>query len=116
MTDQAGRAGSIARAHGFDASKPNVARVYDYLLGGKDNFAADRDAAQRLIEALPNAARMVISQGAASGTAPRPGWYPWPGGRPPSRTRGCRSRRHRRRTCWPVSRRSSMFSTECGGA
>ena len=25
----------------FDASRPHVARVYDYLLGGKDNFAAD---------------------------------------------------------------------------
>jgi hypothetical protein len=45
--------------HGFDASKPNVARIYDYLLGGKDNFAADRDAAQRLIEALPNAAAVA---------------------------------------------------------
>ena len=39
MTDQAGRAGSIARTHGFDASKPNVARIYDYLLGGKDNIS-----------------------------------------------------------------------------
>lgn len=28
---------------GFDASKPNVARVYDVMLGGKDNFAADRE-------------------------------------------------------------------------
>lgn len=28
----------------------------DYLLGGKDHFAADRQAAQRLIAALPNAA------------------------------------------------------------
>ena len=26
----------------FDASRPHVARVYDYLLGGKDNFGADR--------------------------------------------------------------------------
>ena len=59
MSDQADRAGSIARARGFDASRPNVARIYDYLLGGKDNFAADRHAAQRLIEALPNAATVA---------------------------------------------------------
>lgn len=31
-----------------DASKPNAARVYDYLLGGKDNFGPDRDLAARL--------------------------------------------------------------------
>ena len=30
------------------------ARVYDYLLGGKDNFAADRDAGDQMIAALPN--------------------------------------------------------------
>lgn len=30
------------------ASKPNMARVYDYLLNGKDNFAADRDLAERM--------------------------------------------------------------------
>ena len=35
---------------------PNVARVYDCLLGGKDNFAADREAAARLLEAVPSAA------------------------------------------------------------
>jgi S-adenosyl methyltransferase len=28
------------------ADQPNVARIYDYLLGGKDHFAADREAAQ----------------------------------------------------------------------
>ena len=33
---------------GFDSAIPNVARVYDYLLGGKDNFAADRDFAAKL--------------------------------------------------------------------
>lgn len=29
---------------GVDPSRPSVARVYDYLLGGTDNFAADRAA------------------------------------------------------------------------
>lgn len=46
----------IARACGFDPSKPSAARIYDYLLGGKDHFAADRHAAQRLVSALPDAA------------------------------------------------------------
>ena len=26
----------------LDTTKPNIARVYDYMLGGKDNFAATR--------------------------------------------------------------------------
>jgi hypothetical protein len=59
MTDQADQAGGIARAHKFDPSRPNVARIYDYLLGGKDHFAADRQAAQRLIAELPNAAAVA---------------------------------------------------------
>jgi len=36
---------------GIDTSTPNVARVWDYQLGGKDNFAADRAAADALNEA-----------------------------------------------------------------
>jgi SAM-dependent methyltransferase len=32
----------------FNTSVPNVARIYDYFLGGKDNYAADRDAAEEL--------------------------------------------------------------------
>ena len=43
-------------AYGFDPSKPNAARIYDYLLGGKENFAADRAAAEQLTRALPDAA------------------------------------------------------------
>jgi hypothetical protein len=44
---------------GIDTSTPNVARIYDYLLGGKDNFAADRAAAERLIEAIPDVAAIA---------------------------------------------------------
>jgi S-adenosyl methyltransferase len=38
---------------GLDTSTPNIARMYDYFLDGKDNFAADREAAQQLIEMMP---------------------------------------------------------------
>jgi S-adenosyl methyltransferase len=36
---------------------PNVARIYDALLGGKDNYGPDREAAQALTAAIPGAAR-----------------------------------------------------------
>ena len=39
---------------GIDTSVPNVARVYDALLGGKDNFAVDRAQAAKLIEFDPS--------------------------------------------------------------
>ena len=38
----------------FDTSVAHVARVYDYWLGGKDNFAADRAAGDQAIQAFPN--------------------------------------------------------------
>lgn len=38
---------------GLDTSSPNIARVYDYWLGGKENFAADRHEAERLIAMYP---------------------------------------------------------------
>ena len=37
----------------FNAGQPHSARVYDYWLGGKDNFAADRELAERSLEAAP---------------------------------------------------------------
>ncbi len=37
----------------FDTSVAHPARVYDYWLGGKDNFAADREAAELAIQANP---------------------------------------------------------------
>jgi hypothetical protein len=38
----------------FDTSVAHVARVYNYWLGGKDYFAADRAAAEQAIKAFPD--------------------------------------------------------------
>jgi hypothetical protein len=38
---------------GFDTTRPSIARTYDYLLGGKDNFAIDRAFGDRFINELP---------------------------------------------------------------
>jgi hypothetical protein len=37
----------------LDTSRPHPARVYDYLLGGKNNFAADRALAEKMLEQTP---------------------------------------------------------------
>ena len=38
----------------FDPSVPNPARMWNYWLGGKDNFGADREAAERVLEVMPS--------------------------------------------------------------
>ena len=43
----------------FDPTKPNIARVWDYWLGGKDNFAVDRELAQKMLEVHPPSAQMA---------------------------------------------------------
>ena len=48
MTDEVAPAG-------VDLSVPSVARVYDFFLGGKDNFAVDRMVAERSLEFVPDA-------------------------------------------------------------
>jgi hypothetical protein len=55
----AGEEDQVASADGgkpvpFDTSVAHVARVYNYWLGGKDNFAADRAAGEQAIKAFPN--------------------------------------------------------------
>jgi hypothetical protein len=37
----------------FDITTPHIARIYDYWLGGKDNFEADRQAAEMALAATP---------------------------------------------------------------
>ncbi len=62
----AGRQGSPETggpaAGGLDTSVPHIARVYDYWLGGKDNFAVDREAAEQVIAAYPGILRDVRAQ------------------------------------------------------
>jgi len=43
----------------FDTSVAHVARVYDYWLGGKDNFAVDRAAGEQAIAAYPDIVHSV---------------------------------------------------------
>ncbi|MBB6351057.1 SAM-dependent methyltransferase [Nonomuraea muscovyensis] len=38
---------------GFDPTTPNVARLYDYFLGGKDHLAVDRAAAEEILRTAP---------------------------------------------------------------
>ena len=45
----------------FDAETPHIARMYDYWLGGKDNFAADRAAAERLVELVPETRDIALA-------------------------------------------------------
>jgi hypothetical protein len=45
--------GHTSKPATFDTSVANDARVYDYWLGGKDNFAADREAAELSAAAVP---------------------------------------------------------------
>ena len=53
----AGRDGDPARGQDtppqFDTSVAHISRVYNYWLGGKDNFAADRELAEKFIAADP---------------------------------------------------------------
>jgi hypothetical protein len=55
----------------FDTSKAHQARVYDYLLGGKDNYAADRAAVDAWLQIDPELPFTVRSNRAFLGRAVR---------------------------------------------
>ena len=44
---------------GLDTTRPNIARVYDYWLGGRDNFAVDREMAHSMAELNPGVPAMA---------------------------------------------------------
>jgi SAM-dependent methyltransferase len=57
--------------HGVDSTIPNIARIYDYLLGGKDHFAADRAAAEQFIAVVPDIPAIAADNRAFLGRAIR---------------------------------------------
>jgi hypothetical protein len=65
---RAEHAGPIA---GLDTSVAHPARVYDYWLGGTDNFAADREAAERVLAVTPGLRFRVRANRAFLGRATR---------------------------------------------
>src|SRR5579859_5118792 len=56
---------------GVDTGKANIARVYDYWLGGSHNFRADQDAARALIAIEPNTRAIMRANRAFLGRAVR---------------------------------------------
>jgi hypothetical protein len=58
-------------ARDVDLSVPNLARIYDYWLGGKDNFTADRRAAVESAAAIPQLPLLARANRAFLGRAVR---------------------------------------------
>ena len=55
----------------IDISRPHIARMYDYYLGGKNHFAADRELAEKLLALAPTARTTARENRAFLGRAVR---------------------------------------------
>ncbi len=55
----------------FSVTTPSIARIYDFLLGGKDHHAADRSAARKILETFPEAAQIAQANRAFQARAVR---------------------------------------------
>ncbi|MFC9887293.1 SAM-dependent methyltransferase [Streptomyces pilosus] len=49
----------------IDPTRPSIARVYDYLLGGKDNYAVDREVGDVFLRDLPGSVAIAFANRAA---------------------------------------------------
>jgi len=63
VTEQGREPAGEGQPHGvsFDVTVAHPARIFNYWLGGKDNFAADRRAAQEVLEVMPVIAQVARS-------------------------------------------------------
>ena len=59
------RCDPLGTAVPFDTKLLHIARVYDYWLGGKDNFAADRELAEKFMRADPSARVVYVDNAIA---------------------------------------------------
>ncbi|WSQ15128.1 SAM-dependent methyltransferase [Streptomyces sp. NBC_01231] len=48
-------------SHTIDVTRPSVARMYNYYLGGKDNYPADRRVCQLLLKHAPSAQILAVN-------------------------------------------------------
>ena len=62
---------AVTRPRGFSPQQANIARVYDYLLGGKDNFAGDRAVGDQIVAEIPGVRIGVRAQRSVPGRAVR---------------------------------------------
>ena len=60
-----------APAAGIDVTRPHTARMYDYYLGGKNHYAADRELADKVLAAMPSARTAARENRAFMGRAVR---------------------------------------------
>ncbi|OEU91890.1 hypothetical protein DB35_07490 [Streptomyces abyssalis] len=51
----------VAVAGGVDVNTPSVARMYDYYLGGKDNYEVDRQAVEELDKVVPSTRPLAVN-------------------------------------------------------
>ncbi|MGH3278875.1 MAG: SAM-dependent methyltransferase [Trebonia sp.] len=70
-TDETAAPGSAAGRLPFDITRAHQARMYDYLLGGKDNYASDRAATDAALEVWPDLAFGARANRAFLGRAAR---------------------------------------------
>src|SRR5450631_2381495 len=73
----------------FDVRAPNIARVYNYWLGGKDHYAADRKAGGSVLDDFPEVALVAHANREFVTRAVRDG-QPWAASRQSLRMRGAR--------------------------
>src|SRR3569833_570136 len=60
-----------SRKQELRTDRPTPARMYDYYLGGKDNFAVDREAAEQVLSAAPEVRVLARENRAFLGRAVR---------------------------------------------